>query len=295
MIFPVFWPSRISFLSFFELASKAILNGLPFSMIRLGDGEGAIMAMGDESMQKHVDACFACWFGNQIIGESDRLIIKQFLMDSILGSDVIGLPRYAQLDKTIRYAKVFEYFPPAEKCISPLFVDSALHFYLQWSRALSLLMRMASRIIVIGPRDIAGKLASVTNVPIVQWLVKGEAAFPGIVTQHHWRKRYDEVINLIDLHAGPRDLVLVGAGLLGKSYVSAARTKGCVGLDIGSVIDGWDNVLSRNGRITDSPVFGIDYLAQELSYNEDPVRSMHNIMKNLIESVPFSSIPDPTV
>lgn len=60
MIFPVFWPSRINLLSFFELASKAILNGLPFSMIRLGDGEGAIMALGDESMQKHVDASFAC-------------------------------------------------------------------------------------------------------------------------------------------------------------------------------------------------------------------------------------------
>jgi hypothetical protein len=290
-----FWPSRINFLTFFDLASKAILNGLPFSMIRLGDGEGAIMALGHDGINEHVDACFACWFGDQVIVESDRLMINQLLLESILSSDVIGIPRYAQLAKSIRYQKVFECFPPLNQEFSPFFVDAAYHFYLQWSKALAYLIRIARRVIIIGPRDVAGQLASVTNAPILQWLVKGEAAFPGQVTQQHWSIGFYDITDLIRFHVAPGDLVLVGAGILGKYYVSAARSKGCVALDIGSVIDGWDNVFSRPGRIDNSPQFGIDFLVRSSGLDEDPASFLHSMMSRLIECVSSSGIPDPTL
>jgi len=61
---------------------------------------------------------------------------------------------------------------------------------------------------------------------------------------------------------GPGDLVLVGAGVLGKAYVAGAARRGAVAIDMGSVFDGWAGIISREGRIGTGAEFSIAHLAQ---------------------------------
>lgn len=48
---------------------------------------------------------------------------------------------------------------------------------------------------------------------------------------------YEETVSRIREAAGPGSLVLVGAGIIGKIFVGAAREKGAVALDVGSMLD----------------------------------------------------------
>ena len=123
----------------------------------------------------------------------------------------------------------------------------------------------ANRVWIIGCRDVASELQTVTDSPVGQWLVKGEAQYPGSVDEPHWRGGFERTMDKIRMNTEPGDLVLVGAGLLGKTYVAAAKANGAVALDIGSVIDGWAGIMSRAGRITDGPEFHISHLCNAYS------------------------------
>jgi hypothetical protein len=221
-----------------------------FSLIRLGDGEGAVLAYDDPAMAADLDFCLAVWFGDQVVGAEERAQIAAYLGDAIRGADVVGLPRRRQLGISPRYGAVFD---PAARILAgparPLLGDTALHFYLQWSGALGDIMLAAERITLIGCRDLAAHIAAQTAAKTRQWLVRGEHNFAGAVQERHWRDGYDRIMsNMAELAAG--ELVLVGAGVLGKSYCLAARAQGAVAIDIGSVMDGWAGVNSRPGRIT---------------------------------------------
>jgi hypothetical protein len=185
-----------------------------------------------------------------------NLLLKQAIKES----DVIGVPRIAQINSHPRYAAVMEVLAQGTGDYPVLWTDAAVHFYLQWSGALGKLIRMASRVWVIGCRDVAKDLQLLTHSPVGQWLVRGEALYPGPVQEPHWRTGYAHIMEQIRLHTQPGDLILVGAGILGKTYIAAARAKGGVALDIGSVIDGWAGITSRGVRIRDSSEFKIAHL-----------------------------------
>ena len=72
--------------------------------------------------------------------------------------------------------------------------------------------------------------------------------------------------------------MLVGAGALGKAYCEAVRQQGGVAVDIGSGFDGWAGVMSRPGRIAKSPIFAVDWAADEDLADDALMARLHAII-----------------
>lgn len=255
------WP-RVGLLPVVRTAEMALAQGRGFSLIRLGDGEGAMLSHEAPRMAVDLAFCMRIWFGDQTMAEADRRAIANGLERAMRGADVLGLPRPRQLQVAMRYHEVFANLERVLGARRPIVGDMALHFYLQWSGALGHLVRRARRVVLIGCRDVAGQFAAHFDVAVAQWLVRGEAKFPGPVQEPHWPTGYARMMARIET-VGPGDLVLVGAGVLGKAYGAAAARRGAVAIDIGSVFDGWAGVISREGRIGNGAEFSIAHLAHE--------------------------------
>jgi hypothetical protein len=275
-------PSRTGLLTIIEAASAGLQLKKSFGLLRLGDGEGAILAQDDPSMSRDLQACIQIWFGDQEFQSCDLKDIQSLLNDAIRFVDAIGVPRPTQLSRIPRYAAVMDFMPRDLDIHKILWTDAAIHFYLQWSAAIGKLMRMATRVWIIGCRDISSDLQQVTDSPVGQWLVKGEAQYPGSVVEPHWRSGFERTMHAIKSHTQPGDLVLIGAGILGKPYVAAAKANGAVALDIGSVIDGWAGIMSRAGRITDESEFHISHLRHTYTDAETIIRLREFLAKTNI-------------
>jgi hypothetical protein len=285
---PEHWlPSRTGLLTIIQTASACLRLKKSFGLLRLGDGEGAILAQDATFMSDDLQACIKTWFGDQEIRSSDLKEFQSLLEDAIRFVDAIGVPRPTQLSRLPRYAAVIDFMPKDIDIDKILWTDAAIHFYLQWSAAIGTLMRMATRVWIIGCRDVAHDLQQVTDSPVGQWLVRGEAQCPGSVVEPHWRSGFERTMQAISSQTKPGDLVLIGAGILGKAYVASAKANGAVALDIGSVIDGWAGIMSRVGRITDDPEFHISHLQH--TYTDEEA------IKRLREFLAKTNIQDATI
>lgn len=254
------WP-RVGLLPVVRAAQAALAQGRGFALVRLGDGEGAMLSHDAPHMGEEVEFCLHIWFGDQAISEDDRRAMARGLERAMREANVLGIPRRAQLQVATRYHEVFANLERVLGPRRPAMGDMALHFYLQWSGALGALVRDARRLVLIGCRDVAGQFAAYFDMPVVQWLLRGEARFPGSVDEPHWPTGYARMMARIE-GLGPGDLVLVGAGVLGKAYVAGAARRGAVALDMGSVFDGWAGIISREGRIGTGAEFSVAHLAQ---------------------------------
>lgn len=249
------------FPSIYRAMYLALGQGQGFSAIRLGDGEGVVLACDDPAVAPDLEEKRQTWFGPLALTAQDWAHIRAGLERSIAQSDVIGLPRPFQLEKHHRYRILL---PQVEKILdgkTPMFTDNGLHFYLQWSGALGPLMKLADRITIIGCRDVADKISDTLGLPSLRsLLVRGEDKFPGTVDERHWPDGYARILAEIeDLGAG--DLVLVGAGPLGKIYCAQAKARRAVAIDVGSLLDAWVSIPSRHlfsGPIQD--LFSIETL-----------------------------------
>jgi hypothetical protein len=82
--------------------------------------------------------------------------------------------------------------------------------------------------------------ANLRGVSDLLWLqIPGEARLraDAFGVQSHYPRVYHAILEAIDQHIQPGDLVLVGAGILGKIYCEAIRRRHGVAVDVGSVID----------------------------------------------------------
>ena len=284
------WP-RVGLLPVVHAAEAALAQGRGFSLVRLGDGEGAMLAHADPAMAQDLALSMSIWFGDQVVSAGERAEMAGALEAAIVGADVLGLPRPRQWAMSARYQAVIPAVVRLCEARRPVVGDAALHFYLQWSGAVVRLLQAARehgrRVSVLGCRDVAPMLAQRCGIAARQWLVRGEVAFPGGVEEAHWPDGYRRVLAGLE-DVAPGELVLVGAGVLGKAYCEAVRRRGGVALDLGSVLDGWAGVMSRPGRITDAEGFALGYATQEGLGDS-------TMMERLKRHVAQSGIPDATV
>ena len=280
------WP-RVGLLPVVHALEAALAERRGFSLIRLGDGEGAMLAHADPAMAGELAVSLRIWFGDQGLDAGERAEMAGALEAAIVGADILGLPRARQWAMSARYRAVFAPVVRLRGGARPLVGDAALHFYLQWSGALGRLVGAARRVSVIGCRDVAPMLAQWCGIEARQWLVRGEAAFPGGVVEAHWPDGYRRM--LADLESvEPGELVLVGAGVLGKAYCEAVRRRGGVAVDLGSVLDGWAGVMSRPGRIGGGAEFGMAHWGGKAPGDG----SMLDVLRRHVEA---SGIPDAVI
>lgn len=284
------WP-RVGLMPVVRAIEAALAQGSGFSLIRLGDGEGAMLAHAAAHMVDEVAFSLSVWFGAQEVAPIERSVIAARLRDAIRGATVLGLPRRRQLQISMRYHEVFwavdGLVGGAVDRAGPMVCDMAIHFYLQWSGALGRILRQARRVTLIGCRDVAADISRAFGCEVQSWPVRGEAAFPGVVETPHWPEGFYRMRGRIE-QLGAGDLLLVGAGVLGKFYCEAARRRGAVALDLGSVFDGWQAVPSRGERTVARAENRIDWLA-------GCAQDEASIMARLTAAVEGTNITDGTL
>jgi hypothetical protein len=243
-----------------ERAASALRARIGFSLVRLGDGEGPMICWPDFQSPDEMAVTLRTWFGRSDFADSDLAMIANGLRQATRSADILGLPTRYQLTRTPRYGMVLQGIDhyglySAHQTLS----DSGLHWYLQWSGALAQLLRGLNTIGVIGCRDIGSQIATTFGVGSVQtYLVRGEHCFPGSESRTHWPDGFAEVMRRLDA-VRPGDVFLVGAGVLGKIYCDQIKTRGGVALDIGSLLDSWANIPSRDRYELGSPAFTLEH------------------------------------
>ena len=233
--------------SLVDRIQKARDAGRGFSLVRLGDGEGLFLCGrrpdigGAISNGALIDGRLAAQ-GNRLEDpEHEQLRLR--LTAAVANADWIGIP-------------------DPQQCLSGpidcLTVASGLHLMLnleQRQRALANLVvggwhthnyllqagcfsrapfdRVQA---VIGP----SLPANLSGQSELLWLqIPGEAGFrtDAFGDEAHYPRVFDRILLAIDQRISPGDLVLVGAGILGKIYCEAIRQRGGIAIDVGSVID----------------------------------------------------------
>jgi hypothetical protein len=204
------------------------------------------------------------------------------LRRAVRSADVLGLPTRYQLTRSPRYGMVFaginqyELYSPSQ-----ILTDSGVHFYLQWSRALALLLRGLDFVGVIGCRNLGPQIAEAFSLGSVRtYLVRGEHLYPGSVSQPHWPDGFNEVMEQLET-VRPGSAFLVGAGVLGKIYCDRIRAKGGVALDIGSILDSWAKIPSRDPFKTGSPAYTLEHFNSVGIDWEQMTTSLHKCAREL--------------
>lgn len=270
--------SRILETSVAESSLQAIINQRrPCSVIRLGDGEGVVLAKPSLS-HPLLGPYLVSHFGPSVTqAQVDSLSLR--LQEGCSRAFMVGV-RPDILDNDVedswfdlapsdfleRFLRSFKLRPHERKSINYansyrlallnmvlanglLTANTELtsawcHF--EWSRSgfLADLVHKESRIGLISRhRDLAGLIekhgTEVDYYPIPARYIRSDSNWTP-----HYPDRFDQILNSMEV-AFKGQVFLVGAGICGKVYCDEIALRGGIAIDIGSVCDSWLGVSSR--------------------------------------------------
>ena len=252
------------FASPYEVAGAVIAamsDQRPFALVRLGDGEGALLAperMAD-LFREHRAHFLRRWYGTpELADDPTFLALASKLSDRLEEVDILGIPErtwllYERDHGNVRtfmccLALVLTSGPYAR---DKLVCNTSVHIDLAYRHLLDGIIRMAPRIILVTSHaDLALRLAAHLDVPPIETLLIPPAHSDLSETGYaaglsHIDDAYAPTMAALAERAGPGTLVLVGAGFLGKLYCLEAKRSGAVALDLGSVVDLWMGYRTR--------------------------------------------------
>lgn len=243
----------------------ALREGRPFSMVRIGDGEGNILGAFDPDFEKarHFSArgILQMMFGTadfavseieamrvglaaaarhaDVLGVSDPMRIAglQGLREKSEGSQDVrgGMGSYESILQTALLLRHNEGSSPAA-------VTNHVHRYML--PHLPAVIGAAHAVTLIGPYDLRLEFAAtfgrddlrVHQIPNQASNAPGQGA-------KWYPEHYHTMLN--DLEIAPGALFMVAAGLLGKELCHRIKMGGGVAIDIGSAVDVWRGVPVR--------------------------------------------------
>lgn len=242
--------------SLVHMVSDRLRRGRSFSIIRLSDGEGYLF--------QHANSFFTDadarnrerhWWGMEIDSELREAVISSGL-DTIANADVIGIPSiyrflrdHSPKSRSLLASLqgrglmavlqgVLQYAPPGAD-----FGDDKLNIAVfNQRRNLEKIASAAKNIIVVtGAKSsiVREALAYLGNLHVINIPTHNKTTS----NDRFWSADrplpfvFSEIRDRIQADSAPGTLVLVGAGIAGKSFVQAAKLSGGVGLDLGSALD----------------------------------------------------------
>ncbi len=280
---------------------SAVDEGQPFSLVRLGDGEGNLLRYRD-SLKPFTDvdrkATQRTWWGGDLLaGEAGEAVEAEF-QDAIRLADVVGIPdlyrvcRSSGGDKTtalggngknvrgllatLDFTAGLSPFPDEAAAEPRLLTSCHIHQSLAcWGLWDLLLPRFGEVSLVTCHRELAEKLNTDHSVEIGEvHLIPSERRYADAFQSKAGRSHYPEVFHELGgqlREAGKGRVYLVAAGMLGKIYCKWIKEAGGIALDVGSAADYWCGYQTR----------GLD----EISYYRQPA-GMRKHLEALAANVP---------
>jgi len=227
--------------------SYAVRKNKPFSLIRIGDGEGRILMFPDDISRHMLNRHLRFWFGRVDFLKSDLLEMRERLLLAIQGADIIG---YSPKPKNEfwQYATAYcETFVRSRSWIKATTIN--VHINLWKAGLFDGLLEHAKKVCLITCRKEVAEPFFNRFDPDSKW---EERTLWEIPEEYHTSEKendhpeqFADYIKQIEAN-GAGWLYLVGAGILGKSYCHQAKMSGSVAVDIGSLFDAWAGVKSRS-------------------------------------------------
>lgn len=219
----------------------------PFSLIRLGDGEGFILDYNEQQISSHknIKKILKMWFGRDDFDSTTYDFLKKILLDSIMSSDLLGcsLPS----DNCDPYfLRPYEYLIKHNIFNSKQLCDHKVCIDINNQQLFHEIINVKSRVGLLTCRDITNEFCQKFDVTSVNWVpIPEEQHYASISsTINHFPDWFSEVDRFLYPNFKGQ-LWFVGAGILGKYYCHILKSRGAIAIDIGSVFDSWNHFTKR--------------------------------------------------
>ena len=246
---------RLNAFEVFGAIRRCLRDGRAMSVIRLGDGEGAVMGYPTITNRKDVNRSLRIWLRTIDVPDPEVRRLADELRHAIRNADVVGVPRQKQIASDLHLWRAVMDALETFRLVGPgtVLTHTALHRLLQHALLYRPLLEGANFVGVISCRRVTDALRALFGVAEVRWYgVKGELEDTGEIQTPHFPDGFEEL--RATLHVPyPGALFLVGAGVFGKIYCDWIKQRGGVAVDIGSIFDSW----AGEGRVGD-PVRSLD-------------------------------------
>jgi hypothetical protein len=264
-----------------NLVACKIKKRKPFSLIRLGDGEGLLLSISSQSTESDLKY-LAQHLGPQSIELGYLLHLRDCLINSINNSDLMGVRddiidvSFSPDSFSMSRAEFMENFQKRFKLreidesldyhgarrialLHKSLCGLALHDDIQFCSAwLNYEFHNSGEIFkILKSQERIGLISCRTKLPhLLERLFSVHVKFyqvPAMFNQYNPTKtnaptdyveRFEKILSQ-KLVECPGMLYLVGAGLYGKLYCELIKSQGGIALDLGSLFDAWLGIPSR--------------------------------------------------
>lgn len=237
-----------------EYFRSAIRSKIPFSFIRIGDGEGAfITPKGGDFKDRSL--YFNMWFGKEMT-HADSELLEELEVKFLANADVVGIPGIKRMFEDFSVPSSFK-----DRALVPIFerlkglyrsapssvvlTSAFAHVDLLKSGDWALLLANLPRITVISghkEKDLCDVLKSQWSVEVESYIqiapeFKFRQQLDADVNIEHYPQQFGEIVEAISGATQFGKVYLIGAGFLGKYYCSLVKQNGGIALDVGSAFD----------------------------------------------------------
>lgn len=219
-------------------------NREPFSLVRLGDGEGALLGYPERFERPVLDEFLMLWFGTTEFSSDDIEQIRSDILFSVRNADIVGLPsvEWQSVDTRCEAAAIYAMIDGQRKAA---YTYTSINHLLEYWHWLWDVVHGAPFCGLVSCHALSSTLKQALAIGHVEeYFVPGERGYQRSCDTPHYPDRYRELEERLSIpYRGA--FFLVGAGPLGKIYCQWIKDRGGIAVDIGSVMDGWAGMRTR--------------------------------------------------
>ena len=244
---------KLNFIQFYDSLRARVASRQPFSVIRIGDGEGIILGYPGRTPPAKMNKRLDKWFGSKNMSDTEKIWFAEALREACKNADMLGIPglRHDKINQDWRNVKRYVAdFKLSTEQQDVFCMDCTIE--LQTKRKFQELLTGIDRLYCISCRDLSGKISCAFGIKTVEtFLVPPQnvpyRTVPGTQTANtrHYPDLYNLALKWIEQRA-LSNLFFVGAGGLGKLYCNHVKKMGGMALDVGSLFDGWAGLVTRS-------------------------------------------------
>jgi hypothetical protein len=249
----------------FRLCLSAIRGRRPFCLLRLGDGEGAFLNSlscppSQQAMfHDHREHFTMRWYGDRALAADAAFLRAAAEIEAGLDeADIIGVPQPAWLAHEIKMRSlrsIVNCLQLVTLAASPRFdtpsrfASTTIAVDFDYRGMLTQLLAESPVTLITSHAGLGARLEAAGRAEVRQVIgippARSDLAKTGYdPAASHFRHAFERVNAAIDA-LSPGEVVLVGAGFLGKSYCLRIKRRGGIALDLGSLMELWMGYLTR--------------------------------------------------
>ncbi|MEN3238683.1 hypothetical protein PUR29_35165 [Methylobacterium ajmalii] len=254
-----------------DAMARVVEEGRPFSLIRLGDGDGAHFSAGpeDEAKYPHLHRRVRKQHTEFLLGVDNDpeftgyTAVTKTLMRHVKEADILGISYSSWIEHEYDISSPVtitclmntnRHFYENERVAGLTLCDQIIHAQLHQDRLIEAVMRKIKSLTVIScleglPARIS-EMFGIDDIDLIK--IPSETYAPHLygekhlnISKHFPHAFWPTVEQLSKPHNGR--VFLIAAGTFGKYYATIIKRHGGIAFDLGSLVDGWMKLASRPG------------------------------------------------